>query len=84
MNVWVEIIGGLGAFSVVGAYGLLSAKKLRSDSYGYHGLNILGSFLLALYAYWKTAVASVAVNVIWLCIGVGAVVALKRSLARKE
>ncbi len=83
MNIVIEVIGWMGAVAVLSGYGLLSMKKLRSDSYSYHGLNIAGSLLLAVYALWKTAIASVAVNVVWLGIGIGAVLALRRAGKRE-
>ncbi len=70
----VEITGWLGAALVLGAYLLLSCKKISSESYGYHGMNIAGSMLLGAYAVCKDADASVVVNLVWMLIGVGAVV----------
>ncbi len=79
----MEIIGWLGAALVLGAYALLSTRKLISDSYSYHGMNIAGSILLAIYAYYHGAHASVAVNVIWLVIGCIAVIQLLRFMRRR-
>ena len=76
---FVEIIGWLGAVLVLGAYTFLSMKKLASDSYTYHGLNIGGSVLLGLYALYKDANASFMVNLVWMLIGIGAVIGLFRS-----
>lgn len=72
----MEVIGWVGAALVLGAYGLLSMHKIPAHSYTYHGMNISGSLLLAGYAFWHGAVASVAVNVIWLLIGMVAVSSL--------
>ena len=84
MSIAVECIGWAGAVSVVGAYGLLSMRKLSSDHYAYHAMNILGSFLLALYAIFKDAGASLAVNAIWMMIGIGAVASIYRSREPKD
>ncbi len=78
MNLLVELIGWIGAVSVLGAYALLSAKKLTADHLSYHGLNMLGATCLAFYALYKEAWASVAVNFIWLGIGLVAVTTLAR------
>jgi hypothetical protein len=75
----VDWMGWVGAFLVLAAYALISIKKISSDSYYYHGINIVGASLLALYALAKDANASVVVNVVWLLIGIGAVIALYRA-----
>lgn len=75
MHEYPEILGWTGAIMVLGAYALLSMKKLTSDSYAYHGINIVGSAFLAFYAYQKGAGANVLVNVVWLFIGGAAVFA---------
>lgn len=74
----VETVGWVGALSVVTAYLLISLHKLPVDSYRYHGLNIGGSILLALYALWKDALASTFVNVVWMAIGFYAVAVMLR------
>lgn len=82
MEFLMEILGWAGAVLVLGAYALLSAQKLSPHTYRYHGLNLLGSVLLAGYAFWHYALASVAVNVIWMGIGLTAVFSLFRKRAR--
>lgn len=79
MSVWLELTGWVGALSVLIAYILLSAKKLPSDSYAYHALNILGSGLLVVYTLWKAAFASTLVNVIWFGVGLLAIASLWRA-----
>jgi hypothetical protein len=68
----VEWIGWIGAAFVLGGYGLISFKKIPADGLLYHGLNIAGSVLLAAYAHWHGAIASVAINIIWSMIGIWA------------
>jgi len=79
MSIMVEVVGWTGAAAVLGAYLLLAMKKLGSDTYTYHGLNILGAFLLSFYAYWKDASASLVINVIWCFIGLTAIMAIYRA-----
>ena len=76
---FIEIIGWVGAVLVLGAYTFLSMKKLASDSYTYHGLNIAGSILLGVYALYKDAHASFIVNLVWMIIGIGAVFGLYKA-----
>ncbi len=79
MDMLVEVLGWIGAVMVLGAYALLSARKLPSDSYTYHGINMIGSLFLVIYASYKVAWANVVVNVVWLVIGLIAVIALWRA-----
>ncbi len=69
MDILFEALGWVGMVLVLGAYGLLSAKKIQSDTLVYHGLNIIGALLLAVYTYWKDALPSAALNIIWCFIG---------------
>lgn len=82
MNALVEIGGWLGALMVLGAYALLAMKKLPADSYRYHGMNIIGSLLLAVYAIAKDASASLLINASWAVIGMAAVTSLYRRKAK--
>jgi hypothetical protein len=79
MNILIEAVGWTGAVFVLVGYALLAMKKLNSHSYAYHGMNIIGAFLLAWYAVEKNANASVAINAIWTCIGISAVVSIWRN-----
>lgn len=79
MNMLLEIIGWLGALLVLGAYALLSMKKLSPNGYAYHAINIGGAGLLAVYTYSKGAMPSALLNIIWCGIGIGAMVAAYRA-----
>lgn len=78
MELLIEILGWVGAACVLGAYVLVSLKRLAPDSGRFQALNLGGSFLLAGYAWWHGAMASVAVNVVWFAIGVLALVTVVR------
>jgi len=78
----MEIIGWLGATLVLGAYALLSLHKIVAHSYSYHGMNMLGSAFLATYALYHNAVASVAVNIIWMGIGSFAIYHLYKAIRK--
>jgi hypothetical protein len=75
----VEVIGWTGALLVLAAYGAISAKRMSSESAAYQGLNLGGSLCMALYALYKGAFATVAVNVIWLIIAAWALARLLTS-----
>ncbi|MBY0354361.1 MAG: hypothetical protein K2Q12_01375 [Rickettsiales bacterium] len=74
----IDGLGWLGALLVLAAYGLLSFKKISSQDMRYHVLNFFGSCMLAVYALYYHAHASVLVNVIWLLIASWAIYRLWR------
>ena len=70
MKLAVEIVGWAGAVLILGAYALLSAGKLRSDSLIYHAMNILGAAGFVVNSGWNGALPSAAMNLVWMFIGV--------------
>jgi hypothetical protein len=70
----VEIIGWVGAGSLLLAYGLLSAKRIGAGV-TYQLLNLAGAVGLAVNAVAHGAWPSACLNLIWLVIGL---VALRR------
>jgi hypothetical protein len=77
----IEIIGWTGAALILGAYALLSAGRLRSESLTYHLMNILGAAGFVINSGWNGALPSAAMNVVWIGIGVYALVQLRRQRA---
>ena len=69
MKLAVEIVGWVGAALILGAYALLSAGKLRSDSITYHAMNILGAAGFVVNSGWNGALPSAAMNFVWMFIG---------------
>lgn len=74
-----EIIGWLGAVAILGSYGLLSARKIKSDSYTYQNANIIGGILLTIYSCAKSAFASMFINFIWVFIGIAAIWGIRKA-----
>ena len=70
MKIAIEIIGWAGAALILGAYALLSARKLRAESLTYHMMNILGAAGFVVNSGWNGALPSAAMNVIWMGIGI--------------
>lgn len=68
----IEIIGWLGAAILVIAYGFVSYGLFDARSRAYQALNIVAGVLLAANSVWHHAWPSVAVNVIWTGIALGA------------
>ena len=66
MQILVDILGWIGAILFLGAYALVSLKKVEADSFLYQGINIVaGIFLVANTMYWK-AYPSTALNLAWI------------------
>ncbi|WP_066460712.1 CBU_0592 family membrane protein [Sanguibacter suarezii] len=78
----VTLAGWTGALSTVFAYGMVTAKRITPDSLLFQGLNIVGAGLLAVSASTYGAWPSAVVNVIWVAIGVWALMTLLNQRAR--
>lgn len=68
----IGIVGWVGAALILLAYALVSAGRVGGASTAYQWINIAGSAGLAVNSAWNGAMPSVALNVIWLGIGVAA------------
>jgi hypothetical protein len=66
----VEIVGWVGAVLILVAYGLLSTGKLDGRSPIYQGMNIVGAAGFVVNSGLNGALPSAALNVIWIGIGV--------------
>lgn len=65
-----DIAGWIGAALLLGAYALVSTRKLDGDSVAYQLLNLLGSALMIVNSFYYGAYPSVGVNVVWIGIAV--------------
>ncbi len=66
----MDILGWLGAVLYLVAYGLVSAKKVESDSWVYQGLNIIAGTMLIINTYYLRAYPSAGLNIAWVGIAV--------------
>ena len=71
-----EVIGWAGSLGVVVAYGLNSYQKIKSDSYTFLLLNLIGGLFLIVYTAFKMAYASTFLNVVWVFIAIPALIKL--------
>ena len=69
MKLAVELVGWMGALLIIGAYALLSAGRLKSQSLVYHVMNIVGAAGFVVNSGWNGALPSAALNVVWIGIG---------------
>lgn len=68
MDLLSDVLGWAGAAVLLGAYVLVSSKRLEGDSLAYQLLNLAGSALLIVNSAYYGAYPSVGVNVIWIAI----------------
>ena len=69
----IELAGWLGAVFYVLAYLLLTLGKLSSQGIPFHLLNILGALGLIVHSLYSGSLPSLAVNVVWMGIGLAAI-----------
>jgi hypothetical protein len=80
LDIVMEIVGWIGAVLILAGYGLLSAGKLDARSPAYQWLNVFGAIGFIANSAWHQAWPSAILNVIWVGIGV---VALVRIFGRR-
>jgi hypothetical protein len=80
----IAILGWAGALVSLVTYIMVTRQRLATDTVRYQVLNMTGAALLSVSALANGALPSAVVNVIWVGIGVMAVLAMKRAfLARR-
>ena len=73
----IEAVGWLGALLILAAYALLSAGRLSGNSPAYQWMNVLGAAGFVVNGGYHGAIPSAAVNVLWMGIGIYALVRLR-------
>lgn len=71
----IHLVGAVGTILVLGAYFLVSTRRIRSESVAFQAMNLSGALLLTGYAFALAAWATVVLNGIW---GIIALAALTR------
>jgi hypothetical protein len=72
----MEIIGWIGSILIILVYGLNSYQKIRSDSFLFYLMNIIGGILLIIYSWYKDAAPNVFINAVWVLIALPAIIKL--------
>ncbi len=67
-DLWIDILGWIGAIALLIAYALISAKRVEGDSTGYQLLNLVGSILLILNTLYYGAYPSSFLNLFWIAV----------------
>ena len=78
----VTIIGWVGALVSLVTYIMVTQGRLSPSTVLYQGLNMAGAATLGLSAMVNGALPSAVVNVIWVIIGIFAVLSMKRHVIR--
>lgn len=70
----IEIVGWIGALLILLSYGLLTLRRVATDSASYQWMNLGGALGLIANGAWNGAFPSVFLNVVWLGIAAYALV----------
>ena len=81
VEVAVEAVGWAGAGLLLGAYVLLSTRRITGESPLFHLMNLLGAIGFVINGWWHQAYPNAAMNVVWAGIAVYALVRLGRRRA---
>jgi hypothetical protein len=73
MQVLLETIGWIGSLVVIGAYGLNSYQKIKSDSLIFQLMNLGGGVLLIINSVYKEAYPFTFINTVWVLIAIPAI-----------
>jgi hypothetical protein len=83
MHYLIEAVGWIGAIMILAAYGLLSIGRLDGRSTTYQLLNLVGSVGIVINSGWNHAIPSAVLNVVWMGIGVAALVRNRQAVGKK-
>ncbi|MDO5080721.1 CBU_0592 family membrane protein [Buchananella hordeovulneris] len=78
-TVIISWLGWVGAALTMGAYFLVSSKRIAPDSLRYHALNISGALMLAAACTISGAWPSFVANTVFMLIGIHLVLTTKRA-----
>ena len=74
--------GWVGALTTMGAYGMVSQRRLHAHSLRYQAINAVGALLLALSALSADNWPSLAANLVWMLIALASLLRAPRTLAQ--
>ncbi len=75
----MEVIGWTGGVLLICAYAMVSFERLSARGAVFQGLNLAGSLMVGANAAWHWAWPLTAVNVIWIGVGFGAFIRMRRA-----
>ena len=80
----IDIVGWIGAVSLLLAYGGVSTQRLDPTGLAYQSLNFVGSAFLIVNGSYYGAFPSVGLNVVWVGIAVVAIAQITRRRWRSQ
>ena len=86
LDILMEVVGWIGGTLILAGYFLLTNGKLDAKSPPYQWLNVVGALGFIANSSWNGAWPSAALNVIWVGIGVVALIGIfsKRGAATRR
>lgn len=78
-NLWIDIVGWIGAGLILIAYGAVSSGRVEAKSHLYQLLNMFGSIFLIINTVYYQAFPSTFVNLVWIAIAVLSLLSLRRA-----
>ena len=81
MEILISSLGWIGSLLVIGAYGLNSYQKIKSDSLIFQLMNLVGGILLIINSMYKEAYPFTFINTMWVLI---AILAIFRIVSKKQ
>jgi len=73
MEILISTLGWIGSLLVIGAYGLNSYQKIKSDSLVFQLMNLVGGVLLIINSAYKEAYPFTFINTVWVLIAIPAI-----------
>jgi hypothetical protein len=73
MEIFISTLGWIGSLLVIGAYGLNSYQKIKSDSLIFQLMNLAGGILLIINSVYKEAYPFTFINTVWVLIAIPAI-----------
>jgi len=76
LGILMEVVGWIGAVLILAGYGLLTAGKVTARSISYQAMNVVGALGFIANSAWNGAWPSAVLNIIWVGIGVVALIGI--------
>lgn len=78
LGLLMEVVGWIGAVLILAGYFLLTAGRVTATSISYQAMNVVGATGFIANGVWNGAWPSAVLNIIWVGIGVVALIGIFR------
>jgi hypothetical protein len=76
VGLFMEVVGWIGAVLILAGYAFLTAGKVTAKSVSYQAMNVVGAAGFIANGVWHKAWPSAILNIIWVGIGVVALISI--------